>query len=87
MALIHKFEEMTPDKRPQHPYMDGTGLRFETMEHGGEYPDTMPLVTSGLPPISGPSQSLLALRIRAKTRAKRFRKILGCSKVQLLILA
>ena len=23
-------------------YGDGTGLRFETMEHGGEYPDTMP---------------------------------------------
>jgi hypothetical protein len=22
--------------------MDGTGLRFETLEHGGEYPDTMP---------------------------------------------
>jgi len=22
--------------------MDGSGLRFETMEHGGEYPDTMP---------------------------------------------
>src|SRR5258708_7167655 len=22
--------------------MDGTGLRFETMEHGGEYPHTMP---------------------------------------------
>ena len=22
--------------------MDGTGLRFETIEHGGEYPDTMP---------------------------------------------
>jgi hypothetical protein len=21
--------------------MDCTGLRFETMEHGGEYPDTM----------------------------------------------
>jgi hypothetical protein len=21
---------------------DGTGLRFETLEHGGEYPDTMP---------------------------------------------
>jgi hypothetical protein len=31
-----------PDKRPQDPSMDGTGLRFETMEHGGEYPDTMP---------------------------------------------
>jgi hypothetical protein len=22
--------------------MDGNGLRFETMEHGGEFPDTMP---------------------------------------------
>jgi hypothetical protein len=22
--------------------MNGTGLRFETLEHGGEYPDTMP---------------------------------------------
>jgi hypothetical protein len=42
MKLIHEFAEMTPDKRPQDPHMDGTGLRFETMEHGGEYPDTMP---------------------------------------------
>jgi hypothetical protein len=42
MKLTHKFAEMTPDKRPQDPHMDGTGLRFETMEHGGEYPDTMP---------------------------------------------
>ena len=33
---------MTPDKRPQDPHLDGTGLRFETMEHGGEYADTMP---------------------------------------------
>jgi hypothetical protein len=24
------------------PHLDGTGLRFETMEHGGKYPDTMP---------------------------------------------
>ena len=22
--------------------MDGSGLRFETMDHGGEYPDDMP---------------------------------------------
>ena len=22
--------------------MDGTGLRFETMDHGGEYADAMP---------------------------------------------
>jgi hypothetical protein len=42
MKLTHKFAEMTPDKRPQDPHMDGTGLRFEAMEHGGEYPDTMP---------------------------------------------
>jgi hypothetical protein len=42
MKLTHKFAEMTPEKRPQDPHMDGTGLRFETMEHGGEYPDTMP---------------------------------------------
>jgi hypothetical protein len=33
---------MTPDKRPQDPHLDGTGLRFETMEHGEDYPDTMP---------------------------------------------
>jgi len=42
MNLTHKFAEMTPERRPQDPHMDGTGLRFETMEHGGEYPDTMP---------------------------------------------
>jgi hypothetical protein len=42
MKLTHRFAEMTPDKRPQDPHMDRTGLRFETMEHGGEYPDTMP---------------------------------------------
>jgi hypothetical protein len=42
MKLTHKFAEMTPEKRPQDPHLDGSGLRFETMEHGGEYPDTMP---------------------------------------------
>jgi hypothetical protein len=42
MKLTHKFAELTPDKRPQDPQMNGAGLRFETMEHGGEYPDTMP---------------------------------------------
>ena len=41
--ITHEFEEMTPEKRPQdHPRRDGRGLRFETSEHGGEYPDTMP---------------------------------------------
>jgi hypothetical protein len=42
MKLTHRFANMTPDKRPQDPHMDGTGLRFEAMQHGGEYPDTMP---------------------------------------------
>jgi len=42
MKLTHKFAELMPEKRPQDPNLDGTGLRFETMEHGGEYPDTMP---------------------------------------------
>ena len=39
---VHEFEEMTPEKRPQDPRGDGTGLTFATLEHGGEYPDTMP---------------------------------------------
>ena len=38
----HDFEEMTPEKRPQDPKGDGTGCRFETLEHGSEYPDMMP---------------------------------------------
>jgi hypothetical protein len=42
MKLTHKFVEMTPEKRQQDPHVDGTALRFETLEHGGEYPDTMP---------------------------------------------
>ena len=42
MKLTHRFAELTPEQRPQDPHMDGTGLRFETMEHGGEYPDAMP---------------------------------------------
>jgi hypothetical protein len=42
MKLTHRFAEMTPEKRPQDPHMNGTGLRFETLDHGGEYPDTMP---------------------------------------------
>jgi hypothetical protein len=40
--MTHEFEEMTPENRPQDPYGDGTGLVFETLEHGGEYPDSMP---------------------------------------------
>jgi hypothetical protein len=39
MKLTHKFAEMTAEKRPQDPAYGGTGLRFETLDHGGEYPD------------------------------------------------
>lgn len=38
----HNYEEMTPDKRPQDDNMDGSDWTFETLEHGGEYPDCMP---------------------------------------------
>ena len=42
MKIIHEFDEMTADKRPQDTYMDGRDWTFETLEHGGEYPDLMP---------------------------------------------
>ena len=42
MKLMRKFPLLPPDKRPQDPNLDGTGLRFKTLDHGGEYPDTMP---------------------------------------------
>jgi hypothetical protein len=42
MKIVHEFEEMTADKRPQDPQGDGSGLQLETLEHGGEYPDNMP---------------------------------------------
>jgi hypothetical protein len=42
MKLTDRFAELAPEKRPQDPHLDGTGLRCETLDHGGEYPDTMP---------------------------------------------
>jgi hypothetical protein len=42
MKLIDQFPELPPEKRPQDPHLDGSGLRFEPTEHGGDYPDTMP---------------------------------------------
>ncbi|MFL5239558.1 MAG: hypothetical protein ACJ8EL_18565 [Rhizomicrobium sp.] len=42
MKLSHRFALLTPEKRPQDPHLNGRDLRFETMEHGREYPDTMP---------------------------------------------
>ena len=42
MYHAHNYEEMTEDKRPQDTLMDGRDWKFETLEHGGEYPDMMP---------------------------------------------
>ena len=42
MRLTRRFAALSPDKRPQDVQLDGSGLRFETMDHGGEYPDAMP---------------------------------------------
>jgi hypothetical protein len=42
MRLINRFAPLAPEQRPQDPELDGSGLRFETMDHGGEYPDQMP---------------------------------------------
>ncbi len=38
----HTYRELAPEMRPQDPTLDGQGWIFETLEHGGEYPDTMP---------------------------------------------
>ncbi len=38
----HKFEIMEESMRPQDPGLDNAGLTFQTLEHGGEYPDMMP---------------------------------------------
>lgn len=42
MYHAHNYELMTPEKRPQDEYMDGRDWKFQTLEHGGEYPDQMP---------------------------------------------
>ncbi len=42
MSATQTFRELTYTMRPQDPHGDGTGLRFETGEHGGDYPDNMP---------------------------------------------
>lgn len=42
MRLTRRFAPLVPERRPQDPRLDGKSLRFETMDHGGEYPDTMP---------------------------------------------
>lgn len=59
---LHEFEEMTPEKRPQDPRGDGTGLTFTTAEHGGEYPDMMPQAIV-LTDAEGPSCTYFPARV------------------------
>ncbi|MET3844054.1 hypothetical protein [Bradyrhizobium sp. OAE829] len=42
MRLMGRFKRLAAEDRPQDPTLDGKDLRFETMDHGGEYDDTMP---------------------------------------------
>ena len=42
MKLTHKFTEMTPDKRPQDPLMDGTGPPLRDHGARGGISDTTP---------------------------------------------
>jgi hypothetical protein len=36
MRYVHHYRPMPPEKRPQDPTLDGRGLKFETLEYGGE---------------------------------------------------
>ena len=58
MKLIHEFEELPQDRRPQDPNMDGSGLRFETLEHGGEYPSFCLRLATRFPSTSGTAKHL-----------------------------
>jgi hypothetical protein len=42
VKLMRKFPLLPPDRHSQDPNLDGAGLIFEALDHGGEYPDTMP---------------------------------------------
>ncbi len=42
MSATQMFRELAYTMRPQDSHGDGTGLRFETGEHSGDYPDNMP---------------------------------------------
>ena len=49
MKLIDRFAPLAPEKRPQDPHRNGRGLRFQTMEHGGEYDGFETSVEAGPP--------------------------------------
>ena len=44
LVRSHRFERMTAEMRPQDDdALDGSGLKFEPLEHGGEFPDLTPM--------------------------------------------
>jgi hypothetical protein len=47
MSAAQRFRELTETMRPQDPRGDGTGLSFETGEHGSDCPDNMPQAITG----------------------------------------
>jgi hypothetical protein len=53
------------EKRPQDPAQDGRGWKFETLEHGGEYPDTMPQAIRATDP-QGRSGVYVPMKARGK---------------------
>lgn len=56
---------LPPDKRPQDRSLDGRGLKFQTLEHGGEYPDTMPQAIRMTDPL-GRSAIYMPIKIDGK---------------------
>ena len=65
MRAVHKYRPMPPEKRPQDPHLDGRGLTFETLEHGGEYGDSMPQAIR-MTDQAGRSAVYLPVKVRGK---------------------
>ena len=42
IARTHRFKIMSAEMRPQDESMDGSTLKFQTLEHGGDEPDYIP---------------------------------------------
>src|SRR5258705_13624904 len=60
MSSTQTFRELTYAMRPQDPRGDGTGLRFETGEHGGvTIPTTCPRRSRGPTPRAGGPRTFL----------------------------
>jgi hypothetical protein len=64
-AQRSRIPATAPGKRPQDPDLDGTGLTFEPLEHGGEYPDTMPQAIR-LTDARGRSAVYVPIKVRGK---------------------